>query len=194
MAVGAPRPGPGRPTGTVLAASAPQAARQPEPAVQEAVGQEPARAAEGTTRQKGTTQDKGTIQDKGATQPEGRASTAQGPSPGCDNAPGMHGPVGGRPGHKQPQSRGPGAGPARGIPQDGQLGGPAAPEAVNLNTAGLEELEALPGIGPALARRIVAFREQHGPFRRVDDLLEVPGIGPVLLQRLRGRVRVDTGA
>jgi len=57
---------------------------------------------------------------------------------------------------------------------------------VRLNQAGLRELQTLPGIGPALARRIVAAR----PFARVDDLLRVPGIGPKTLDRLRSRVRL----
>jgi competence protein ComEA len=46
---------------------------------------------------------------------------------------------------------------------------------IDLNTAGVEELQTLPGIGPALARRIVEHRREHGPFRRVEDLLEVKG-------------------
>lgn len=69
---------------------------------------------------------------------------------------------------------------------------PAVP--LDLNKAGPRELDALPGIGPTLARRIVEFREQYGPYRRVDDLLEVPGIGPALLQRIRDRVTVGPEA
>lgn len=61
---------------------------------------------------------------------------------------------------------------------------------VDLNTAGAEELEALPGIGPVLARRIVAYREEHGPFKRVEDLMKVRGIGPVLLEKIRPYVYV----
>jgi competence protein ComEA len=48
---------------------------------------------------------------------------------------------------------------------------------VNVNTATLEQLESLPGIGPALGQRIVDYREEHGPFHTVDDLLNVSGIG-----------------
>jgi competence protein ComEA len=47
---------------------------------------------------------------------------------------------------------------------------------LNLNTATVRELDALPGVGPALARRIVEFREKKGGFRRVEELLAVPGI------------------
>jgi competence protein ComEA len=48
--------------------------------------------------------------------------------------------------------------------------------ALNLNTATSGELEALPGIGPALAKKIIEFREKKGGFRRIEDLLAVPGI------------------
>ena len=56
---------------------------------------------------------------------------------------------------------------------------------VNVNSASLEELQRLPGIGPVLARRIVETRSTHGPFRKVEDLLRVSGIGPATLERLR---------
>jgi competence protein ComEA len=48
--------------------------------------------------------------------------------------------------------------------------------ALNLNTASVRELEALPGVGPALARRIVEFRDRKGGFKRLEELLVVPGI------------------
>ena len=59
---------------------------------------------------------------------------------------------------------------------------------IDLNRAGVAELDALPGIGPVLARRIVEFRRQHGAFRRVEELRAVRGVGPRLLERLRPRV------
>ncbi len=68
--------------------------------------------------------------------------------------------------------------------------GPPRPGRVDLNRASLEELEALPGIGPARAGAIVRWRGEHGSFRSVDGLLEVPGIGPATLERLRALVRV----
>jgi competence protein ComEA len=75
-----------------------------------------------------------------------------------------------------------------------RAGGAAAPrtpiEPVDLNTAGVGELIALPGIGPATAARIVEDRQRRGPYRRVDDLLRVKGIGPKKLARLRPHVRV----
>jgi competence protein ComEA len=61
---------------------------------------------------------------------------------------------------------------------------------LNINTANAEALQALPGIGPLLAERIVADREAHGPFRTVEDLLRVPGIGPKRWERIRPLVRL----
>lgn len=59
---------------------------------------------------------------------------------------------------------------------------------LDLNHAAARDLETLPGIGPVLARRIVAYRDRHGPFHRLEDLLQVEGIGPRLLERLRGGI------
>jgi competence ComEA-like helix-hairpin-helix protein len=61
--------------------------------------------------------------------------------------------------------------------------------ALNVNRATAVELEALPGIGPSLARRIVADRESRGPFATVEALDRVPGIGPALVARLAAVVR-----
>ena len=61
---------------------------------------------------------------------------------------------------------------------------------VRINLAGVDELEALPGVGPVLAERIVAYREEHGPFTVVEDLLDVPGIGEAKLAALREAVLV----
>jgi competence protein ComEA len=60
----------------------------------------------------------------------------------------------------------------------------------DVNTAELETLQTLPGIGPALAARIVAYREEYGPFLAVEDLLQVPGIGPKRWGQIRPLVRV----
>lgn len=63
-------------------------------------------------------------------------------------------------------------------------------ESIDLNRAGQEELEALPGIGPALAGRILASRNSDGPFRNPEDLMRVRGIGPATLKRLQGLIHV----
>jgi len=65
---------------------------------------------------------------------------------------------------------------------------PAAP--LNLNTASLRELDALPGLGPARAAAILQYREQHGSFASVEDLARVPGFGPAAVTRLRGHLAV----
>jgi competence protein ComEA len=56
---------------------------------------------------------------------------------------------------------------------------------IDLNRATAEDLDAITGLGPALAQRIVDYRQAHGPFKKVDDLREVSGIGPHNLQRLK---------
>jgi competence protein ComEA len=61
---------------------------------------------------------------------------------------------------------------------------------VRVNLADAPELEGLPGVGPVLAERIVAYREEHGPFAVVEDLLDVPGIGEAKLAALREAVLV----
>ncbi|MCC2308009.1 ComEA family DNA-binding protein [Cellulomonas chengniuliangii] len=70
-------------------------------------------------------------------------------------------------------------------------GGPGPASAlVDVNTADSAALDALPGIGPVLAERIVTWRQENGRFTSVDELGEVSGIGPTLLGRLRALVRV----
>jgi competence protein ComEA len=75
-----------------------------------------------------------------------------------------------------------GAGEAAGTPG---LGGDGR---VRINTATQAEIETLPGVGPVLAQRIIAHREQHGPFRDAEDLLGVPGIGEAKYAALRDLV------
>jgi competence protein ComEA len=84
--------------------------------------------------------------------------------------------------------------PARVTVEAGQAedgGGEAtAPAAgpVHLNTATIEQLDALPGIGPVTAQKIIDYREQHGAFSSIDDLDAIPGIGPARLEQLREQV------
>ena len=80
----------------------------------------------------------------------------------------------------------PGAAPPAG--EAGRPAGGGGP--VDVNSAGIAELEDLPGVGPVLAQRIVDHREQHGPFGAVDELQDVPGIGPTIFDGLADSVTV----
>ena len=67
----------------------------------------------------------------------------------------------------------------------------AGPGPVNLNTATIEELEKLPGIGEALAARIIADRAENGPYASIDDVTRVSGIGPATVDGFRERATVS---
>lgn len=62
---------------------------------------------------------------------------------------------------------------------------------ININTAQPSELQRLPGIGPALAARIVAYREAWGPFGAIEDIVEVSGIGSVTFEKMKHMLKVD---
>ena len=62
---------------------------------------------------------------------------------------------------------------------------------VDLNTADLEALCTLPGIGESLAGRIIAYREANGPFRTIEQIMEVSGIGEAKFAELKDRITVD---
>ncbi|MGC4770373.1 helix-hairpin-helix domain-containing protein [Micromonospora sp. DT44] len=82
-----------------------------------------------------------------------------------------------------PPAPGSAAGPA-------PAGAPAPGTALNLNTATLAQLDALPGVGPVLAQRILAYRDQHGGFTAVGDLRQVEGIGDARYEQLKDLVTV----
>jgi competence protein ComEA len=73
--------------------------------------------------------------------------------------------------------------PSRAAAASGQPAGP-----VHLNSATLDDLEGLPGIGPVTAQKILDYRQKHGPFTSVDELDAVPGIGPAHMAQLRDLV------
>jgi len=79
-----------------------------------------------------------------------------------------------------------------GLPKEARRTDEAPAAAIDINRATVEDFSKLPGIGPKLARRIVAFREKHGPFRRVEDLLAIRGIGHKKWKKIRPYLRVGT--
>ncbi len=85
---------------------------------------------------------------------------------------------------------GAGGGAGAGAGGGSAAGAGGAGDVVDLNRADQATLETLPGIGPALAARIIAWRDEHGGFTTVEDLLDVSGIGDTRFAELRERVRV----
>ena len=84
----------------------------------------------------------------------------------------------------------PGVAASAPLPSGGAGAGAGGSGPVDLNSATVQELDALPGIGPVLAQRIVAHRDEQGPFRTVDQLDDVPGIGPTIFAELAELVTV----
>ena len=76
-------------------------------------------------------------------------------------------------------------------PEPGAPGEAGSRGMVRINTAGSQRLQALPGIGPVLARRIIEYRRTHGPFRQAEDLLGVKGIGTVTLHDVRPYLNLE---
>lgn len=64
-------------------------------------------------------------------------------------------------------------------------------ESININTASVQELQTLKGIGPTKAQAIIDFREANGLFKSADELIEVPGIGMKLLEQNKDRVTLE---
>lgn len=73
-----------------------------------------------------------------------------------------------------------------------QTGSGSPPAKININTANLEELQTLPRIGPAIAQRIIDYRKEHGPFKRIEDLLKVQGIGERVFEQIKDRITVGS--
>jgi len=79
---------------------------------------------------------------------------------------------------------------SRAVAWDSPESGAKATERIDINTATVDELIGLPGIGEITAQRIVRFREENGPFQRVEDLMKVKGIGEKSLEKIRPYVSV----
>lgn len=73
---------------------------------------------------------------------------------------------------------------------EGESHSPVDDGVIAVNRATASDLEELPGVGPVLAERIVAYREANGPFQQVEDLLDIPGIGESKLASMRDMVRI----
>ena len=80
--------------------------------------------------------------------------------------------------------------PAVAGPSGGEGEKNSVPNPIDLNRADEQELTAVPGIGKVIAARIVKFRDEHGPFRRVEDLMKVKGIGEKSFEKIRPHVIV----
>jgi competence protein ComEA len=71
-----------------------------------------------------------------------------------------------------------------------QKGKAASTEKVNLNTATIEQLQTLPGIGPAMAKRVIEYRTKVGKFNKIEELINVKGIGEKRFQKIKDRLSV----
>ncbi len=71
-----------------------------------------------------------------------------------------------------------------------QAAAPQPAVRVNINTASTEQLQAIPGVGPATAERIIQFRQGNGTFERVEDLLNIRGIGESTLEKMRPYIKL----
>ncbi len=67
---------------------------------------------------------------------------------------------------------------------------PAA-DLININTATLAQLDTLPGIGPTTAQKIIDYRNQHGPFQKIEDIMNVAGIGPATFDNIKTLITVQ---
>ena len=61
---------------------------------------------------------------------------------------------------------------------------------ININTANLAQLDALPGVGPVIAARIISYREKNGPFKTIEELRKVPGMGASKFAQLQSQIRI----
>lgn len=67
-------------------------------------------------------------------------------------------------------------------------------EKVNINTANLDELQTLPRIGEKVAQRIIDYRKEHGPFKKIEELMKVQGVGEKTFKLLKDKIEVGSKA
>lgn len=173
--------------------SAAQAEHTPDDAPAAAAGEPPAAGSELVVHVSGAVAAPGVVQLPAGARVDDALQAAGGPTDDADlsavnlarpvgDGEQIHLPVPGEePRAADPAAAGPGASEA------GDAPAAATPGVIDLNTASAAELEELPGVGPAIAQRIVEHREKNGPFTSVDGLLEVSGIGPSTLEEIRDR-------
>lgn len=77
------------------------------------------------------------------------------------------------------------------VPSESSKAGEEASPVLSINRASAEDLDTLPGIGPSLAQAILEYREEHGGFSTLEELMEVPGIGEKVFSKLRDRIVLD---
>jgi competence ComEA-like helix-hairpin-helix protein len=78
------------------------------------------------------------------------------------------------------------------LPAHAQRSSKLPPAPLDINLASAEDFQKLPGVGPKLARQIVAYRQKHGPFRRVEDLMAVRGMGIKKWKAIRPYIRTES--
>ncbi|MFN2154767.1 MAG: helix-hairpin-helix domain-containing protein [Anaerolineae bacterium] len=83
------------------------------------------------------------------------------------------------------------AAPAATSPGGAAPSSPFAAGPININRATIEELDALPGVGPAIAGRIVSYREAYGAFATIEEIMNVQGIGPATFEEIKGMIAVQ---
>ena len=83
----------------------------------------------------------------------------------------------------------PGAAPAM-TEAPAATGVPQPTELININTATLQDLDRLPGIGPTTAQKIIDYRTNNGPFQRIEDIMNVSGIGPSTFDKIKNLITV----
>ena len=77
------------------------------------------------------------------------------------------------------------------IQNSSMVGSQEQAQKININTADQSQLETLPRIGPTIARNIIEYREQNGPFKRIEDIMNVPRIGEKTFQGLKDLITVN---